>query len=128
MSPTTRRQFITRAGGTVATAALAGSLEGLTGCGGGTPTPDWRRLSSQLGKKLARPGDAKYDQITRPLNLRYADIRPQGVALCADAGDVRSAVRWAAENGVPVVVRSGGHNYAGYSHRPRPRRERRRDA
>lgn len=115
MSATTRRQFITRAGGAVASVALAGQL---AGCGGGTSKPDWRRLSSRLGQKLVRPGDPRYDQISRPLNLRYADIRPQGVALCADAGDVRIAVAWAGENGVPVVVRSGGHNYAGYSTGP----------
>jgi FAD/FMN-containing dehydrogenase len=48
------------------------------------------------------------------LNTRFADVHPGGVAVCASVHDVRTAVSWAHENGVPVAVRSGGHNYAGY--------------
>jgi FAD/FMN-containing dehydrogenase len=50
--------------------------------------------------------------------LRYADVVPQGVAVCADADDVRRAVRFAAAEGLPVAIRSGGHNYAGYCSGP----------
>jgi FAD binding domain/Berberine and berberine like len=42
-------------------------------------------------------------------------VVPAGIALCAGAGDVQTCVRWARENGVPLVARSGGHSYAGYS-------------
>ena len=118
MSAATRRQFLTRAGGSVASVAVAGQLDWLAPSSRRASEPDWRRLSSQLGRKLVRPGDARYAQISRPLNRRYADIHPRGVALCTDAADVRTAVSWARENGVPVAVRSGGHNYAGYSTGP----------
>lgn len=50
-----------------------------------------------------------------PNNLRYAAIQPAGIALCADAHDVQTSIRWAREYDVQLVARSGGHSYAGYS-------------
>lgn len=38
--------------------------------------------------------------------------------MCASADDIRESVVWARESGLPVAVRSGGHNYAGYSTGP----------
>jgi FAD/FMN-containing dehydrogenase len=95
---------------------MAGQLELLpaTGSAAGVSRPRWDELAAKLGRKLVRPGDRGYLQISRPLNLRYAGVRPGGVVLCSRVQDVRTAVRWAHENGVPVAVRSGGHNYAGY--------------
>ncbi len=113
----TRRVFLRRAGGSVLAASLAGQLELLAGTGAAAAAsrPRWDELAAKLGRKLVRPGDRGYLQISRPLNLRYADIHPGGVAVCSRVSDVRTAVAWAHENGVPVAVRSGGHNYAGYS-------------
>lgn len=97
-------------------ASLAGQLElSEASAATGVSRPRWRELEAKLGRKLVRPGDPGYLRISRPLNLRYAGIRPGGVAVCANVQDVRTAVAWAHENGVPVAVRSGGHNYAGYS-------------
>lgn len=112
----TRRAFLRRAGGSLVAASLVGELEFLAGCGSGAsaPRPRWDELSARLGRKLVRPGDRRYAQISRPLNGRYGGVHPKGVALCASAQDVQTAVAWAHENGVPVAVRSGGHNYAGY--------------
>jgi FAD/FMN-containing dehydrogenase len=101
-------------GGTFAAAALADPFDGLARIRGPRAKPDWHQLSRQLGERLVRPGQASYARISRPLNLRYADTRPQGVVLCTNAADVGVAVTWARENDVPVAVRSGGHNYAGY--------------
>jgi FAD/FMN-containing dehydrogenase len=42
-------------------------------------------------------------------------VRPQGIASCLDPVDVRESVLWAREHDVPIAIRSGGHNYAGYS-------------
>ncbi len=100
-------------------ASLAGQLE-LTEAGAatGVSRQRWRELEAKLGRKLVRPGDPAYLRVGRPLNLRYAGIRPGGVAVCTNVQDVRTAVAWAHENRVPVAVRSGGHNYAGYSAGP----------
>ena len=55
---------------------------------------------------------------SRPYNLRYAGTHPQGVAVCTGAEDVQISLDWARESGTPIAVRSGGHNYAGYSTGP----------
>jgi FAD/FMN-containing dehydrogenase len=113
----TRRAFLRRAGGSLMAASVVGQLEFLAGCGAGSSAasrPRWDELAAKLGRRLVRPGDHGYLQISTPLNTRYAHIHPGGVAVCASAQDVQTAVRWAHEAGVPVAVRSGGHNYAGY--------------
>jgi FAD/FMN-containing dehydrogenase len=114
---TTRRAFLRRAGGSVLAASVGAQLElgPAAASAARVPPRRWDELAAKLGRKLVRPGDRGYRQISRPLNLRYAGIHPGGVAVCSDARDVRTAVSWAHENGVPVAVRSGGHNYAGYS-------------
>jgi FAD/FMN-containing dehydrogenase len=49
------------------------------------------------------------------LNADYANNVPKNVVFCEDAEDVRNAVRYAKANKVPFRVRSGRHNYEGYS-------------
>lgn len=48
-------------------------------------------------------------------NERFDGVRPQAVGRPLDADDVRAAVGWAVAHEVPLVARSGGHSYAGYS-------------
>ncbi len=103
-----------RTGQTVAVAGLASQLGWLAGCGGSSG-PDWDQLAKRLKGPLVLPADGGYTAVSRPHNHRYASIRPQGVAVCADAGDAREALLWARDNDMPIAVRSGGHNYAGYS-------------
>jgi len=61
------------------------------------------------------PADAQYATTAIPANARYASIRPAAIAQCADEADVITSVQWAVQNGVPLVPRGGGHNYAGLS-------------
>ena len=75
----------------------------------------WQELSRKLHGTLLRPGTARYTSAALPYNQRYAAIRPQGVAECLDADDVRQCIMWARDHKVPFAVRSGGHSYAGYS-------------
>ncbi len=118
MADLSRREFLRAGAGVAASAAIGTQVGWLAGCGGGGPAHDWQGLAKRLQGRLVRPGDRSYTQISRPLNGRYASIRPQGVSLCASADDVRESVVWARESGLPVAVRSGGHNYAGYSTGP----------
>jgi hypothetical protein len=79
---------------------------------------DWKRLADALSSRstLYRPWDSGYPPRAIPFNHRYAGIKPAGIVACATARDVREALRWAGEVGLPAVPRSGlGHNYAGYS-------------
>ncbi len=79
------------------------------------PRRDWPSLARRLAGRLVLPGDADYARLALPNNLRYAAIRPEGIAVCTSAHDVSAAILWAREHRVPLVARSGGHSYAGYS-------------
>ena len=72
-------------------------------------------MARQLRGRVLRPGQPGYAAASLPYNHRYADIRPEGVALCAGAADVAAAVLWARRYGLPFAARSGGHSYGGYS-------------
>jgi hypothetical protein len=79
---------------------------------------DWHRLAASLSARstLYRPWDARYPALEIPFNHRYAGIKPAGIVACGSVRDVREALRWTREVGLPAVPRSGlGHNYAGYS-------------
>jgi hypothetical protein len=115
-----RRSFLT------ATAAAAISA-GIAGCGGfrhGRHTADagpvvggraWRELQQRISGPVLRPWDEDFAWITLPNNLRYSGPNPQGVARCRNADDVAQSILWAREHRIPLVARSGGHSYAGYS-------------
>jgi FAD/FMN-containing dehydrogenase len=60
------------------------------------------------------PTDAAYDAARRVWNGAI-DRHPSVIIACADAEDVSFAVRIAADNGLPMTVRGGGHNVAGRS-------------
>ncbi|HEV8228415.1 MAG TPA: FAD-binding oxidoreductase [Candidatus Limnocylindria bacterium] len=81
-----------------------------------TPTPpDWSALRASLRGVLVRPADDGYDKARLLYNTRFDAIRPQAIARCASASDVRECVRFARDARVPVAVRSGGHSYGGWS-------------
>jgi FAD/FMN-containing dehydrogenase len=118
----TRREFLRRSGQAAIGLGIASQLGWQIGCGDGSSSGSsgpseaaWRELAASLQGMLLRPGNPTYAQTGLPSNLAYTSIRPQGIALCAGAADVQTSVRWARDNGLPAVPRSGGHNYAGYS-------------
>ncbi len=99
---------------------------GLAQLGGPTPTSNaqsalglrdaaWQELARDLRGTLVRPGATEFAALARPWNLRFASITSEGIARCVSAEDVRTCLLWARAYAVPVVARSGGHSYAGYS-------------
>jgi FAD binding domain len=71
-------------------------------------------LRSRLRGTTLLRGDAGYDLARRVWNGAI-DRHPSAIVECADAEDVSHAVRIAAEHGVRMTVRGGGHNVAGRS-------------
>jgi hypothetical protein len=104
-----RREFL---GGVAGAAALGVAGVELLAAGRRLP---WAALADRLSGPLVFPGERGYAEFALPNNLRYAAVRPAGIAMCKNARDVSASILWARENGVPLVARSGGHSYAGYS-------------
>jgi FAD/FMN-containing dehydrogenase len=69
-------------------------------------------LAADLRGEVIAPGDPGYDGARAVYNAMI-DKRPAAVARCADVADVIAAVRFAADRGIAVAVRGGGHNGAG---------------
>lgn len=69
-------------------------------------------LRGRLRGSLLQPGDPAYDEARKIWNAMI-DKRPAIIVRCAGAADVRTAVNFAREQGMPLAVRGGGHNIAG---------------
>jgi FAD/FMN-containing dehydrogenase len=95
-------------------AGLGSQVGWLTACSEGSSVR-WDALARSLHGRLIRAGDPGYLDAALPKNVRYAKVLPAGIARCADPVDVRTAIRWARDNGIELVARAGGHSYGGYS-------------
>ena len=108
-----RRHFLQLAGSGVAAAFLAPAI------GDAKPPPisasAWKDLAAKVRGGVLKPDDPRFAAFTRPQNLRYDGISPLGVAMPRDAAETFAAIAWARASGVPMVLRSGGHSYAGCS-------------
>jgi FAD/FMN-containing dehydrogenase len=71
-------------------------------------------FSASLTGSLILPEDDAFEEARHAHNTRY-DRRPTLVVRAADAADVARTVAFAAETGLELAVRSGGHSVAGYS-------------
>ena len=114
----TRRQFLGRAARFTVGAGLGLGLLSSAGCGSSSSAqtpPPWDALARKLSGPLLRPGDPGFSVIAQPNNLRYAKVLPGGIARCQSAEDVAQSILWSRRYAVPLVARSGGHSYAGYS-------------
>jgi len=69
-------------------------------------------LRAQVSGPVVAPGDAGYEDARRVWNW-MVDRNPGAVVRVADDADVATAVRFAADNGILVAVRGGGHSVAG---------------
>ncbi|HEU5432980.1 MAG TPA: FAD-binding oxidoreductase [Thermomicrobiales bacterium] len=71
------------------------------------------QLTPQLRGNLIQPGDSAYDAARAVYNAMI-DRRPALIVRAADAADVIATVRFAADRGLDLSVRGGGHNVAGF--------------
>jgi FAD/FMN-containing dehydrogenase len=69
-------------------------------------------LAGSLRGELIDPDQPGYDDARRLYNAMI-DKRPALIARCVDVTDVIACVRYAAEQGVDLAIRGGGHNGGG---------------
>ena len=71
-----------------------------------------RNLSAKLRGNVITPGSYEYEVARRVYN-GMIDRRPDVIVRCADAADIMTAVNFARNEDIAVVVRGGGDNGAG---------------
>jgi FAD/FMN-containing dehydrogenase len=71
-------------------------------------------LRERLRGDVIEAGDERYEE-TRKLYNGMIDKRPRTIVRCAGVADVISAVRYGHDLGLPVAIRGGGHNGAGFA-------------
>ncbi|RAQ98029.1 FAD-binding oxidoreductase [Thermogemmatispora tikiterensis] len=69
-------------------------------------------LQANLRGQVIQPGEAAYEATRRVYNAMI-DKRPALIVRCADVADVITAVNFARDHGLPLSIRSGGHNASG---------------
>jgi FAD/FMN-containing dehydrogenase len=100
--PQTRREFLL-------TTALALPALRLGG------DPRLRSLTAAVRGPVITRASTSYDSARLIFDSLYDGVRPLAIVRPFDARDVGAVVRWSAKTGVPIVARSGGHSYGGYS-------------
>jgi FAD/FMN-containing dehydrogenase len=71
-------------------------------------------LRDELRGELLEPGNPHYDAARIVWN-GMIDRRPRLIARCRNSADVAACVNFGRERGLPIAVRAGGHNVAGYA-------------
>src|SRR5881392_95455 len=69
-------------------------------------------LKAKLRGRAIEPRDPDYDDARKVYNAMI-DKKPRLIAGCADVADVISSVNFARKHGLPLAIRSGGHNGGG---------------
>lgn len=73
---------------------------------------DFDELAARIRGESVRPEDPGYEDARRVYNAMI-DRRPALVVRCVDVADVIAGVRFAAERGLDLAIRGGGHNGGG---------------
>lgn len=69
---------------------------------------------NELTGKVILPTDKEYATLRLLYNRRINKF-PLAIVYCYNAKDVSNAIRWCRRNHVGLRIRTGGHNYEGYS-------------
>jgi len=70
-------------------------------------------LADRVAGSVIRPDDEAYEEARRVYN-GMIDARPAAIVRCATEDDVVAVVRLAAEKGMELAVRGGGHSVPGF--------------
>jgi FAD/FMN-containing dehydrogenase len=75
---------------------------------------DAAALCKRVAGRVILPGQDEYDAARQVWNASH-DYRPALIVQPLSVADVQAAVRFARDRGLPLSVRGGGHNHAGYA-------------
>jgi hypothetical protein len=67
-----------------------------------------------LTGEIILPFEPIYEEARQGFNSAIQQY-PLIIVYCMDKEDVANAIQWSRKHGVPIRIRSGGHNYEGYS-------------
>ena len=116
---TTRRRFISTgmlaAAGMTVAPSFAAFLQNFTSNNPVGPTGKWIELAKLIKGSLIMRNDLDFKRLNTQYALAYLSVIPEAIALCKGEEDVVACVKWARQNKMPIVPRSGGHSYAGFS-------------
>ncbi|WP_330297742.1 FAD-binding oxidoreductase [Streptomyces sp. NBC_00503] len=110
------RRTILRAGAGLALTATAVGVGTLpvfadaTGSGTG-----WAGLAARIQGDIVLPVDSGYNAAKELQIAAFDAVHPQAIAYPETPQDVQALVNYARTNGISVRVRSGGHNFNGWS-------------
>ena len=76
-------------------------------------TDEFAALRSRIAGTIVTPQDENYDD-ARAVQVVF-DRKPRAIVRATGTADVAEAVRFAAQRGMPLAVRSGGHSVPGLS-------------
>jgi FAD/FMN-containing dehydrogenase len=107
-SKSTRRIFVA-----ASSAAVAWAMAQSTPTGSSLRTRV-RTQSTDLTGRVIWLQDPDYEAARQSFNARFSRF-PAAIVVCDNTIDVRNAVRWARQEGMPLRARSGGHSYEAFS-------------
>ncbi|QBD76673.1 FAD-binding oxidoreductase [Ktedonosporobacter rubrisoli] len=118
-----RRKFLSLCAATVLAEPLAACMPGTSSALPATnstnktiPVPtNWSELAKSLQGELILPDNPRYTTAHQLFDPRFDNIKPAAIAYCASPEDVQTSLAFARHVKIPLVPRSGGHSYAGYS-------------
>ncbi len=70
-------------------------------------------LAASVRGEIIQRGHPEYDDARKVYNAMI-DRHPRAIVRCADVADVIASVNYARDNGLPLAMRGGGHNVAGF--------------
>jgi hypothetical protein len=120
MLPPGRRKFIQHAAGSVAAlcaypfAARSGAPDPRAQLGSSLDVAAIQAFAAKIDGHLVTP-DADNYETARLIFNRAFDRHPALILYCASASDVARGLEFAQRTNVPIAVRGGGHNRAGFS-------------
>ena len=101
--------------GLSAIAAAVITVPSGVGCASARGDNGLTALAGDFDGQLLLPSDPGFNLAAWPNNANYANVVPAAVAVCASVADISRCLKWAQDTGSAFAIRSGGHNYAGFS-------------